>query len=167
MSGPIIVGKIGAPYGIKGWLKVHSYTERSAGILDYSPWYLAEGQEWKPLQIEEGRPQGKAIVVKFAGIENPETARLLSGKNIAIQREQLAPLPPNEYYWADLEGLTVINQAGEKLGEVAYLMATGSNDVLVIRDAAGKEQALPYLPGRVVKKVDLEQREIHVDWDFS
>lgn len=162
----IIVGKIGAPYGVKGWLKIHSFTEVTTDLLEYNPLYIEEGKGWKVLAIETGRQQGKALVAQFVGLETPEAARKLTGLKIAIKREQLAVLPPNEYYWADLEGLTVINQAGETLGQVAYLMATGSNDVVVFRDAAGKEHALPYLPGRVIKEVDLKQRVMRVEWDL-
>ncbi len=164
--GYIITGKVGATYGIKGWLKVYSYTEEAAQILQYKPWYLAEGPNWQAFELEDGRQHGKAIVVKFPGIETPEEARKLTGRAIAIQREQLPVLPENEYYWADLEGLTVLDQNGQILGQIAYLIATGSNDVLVIRDQAGKERAIPYLPGTVIKKIDLKEQRMVVDWDF-
>ncbi len=164
--GYIITGKVGAAYGIKGWLKIHSYTEEADQILHYSPWYLAEGPNWQAFELEDGRQHGKGIVVKFTGIETPEIARKLAGKLIAVKREQLAPLPKNEYYWADLEGLTVIDQKGQTLGQISRLIATGSNDVLVVKDQHGKEQAIPYLPGSVVKEIDLKQRRMYVDWDL-
>ena len=82
---------------------------------------------------------------------------------IAITRAQLPALPKNEYYWSDLEGLTVINQAGVVLGKVIYLIATGSNDVLVIK--GDKELAIPYLQDEVITQVDLENGVIHVNWD--
>jgi len=162
----VVAGKIGSTYGIKGWLKVHSYTEEPLQILKYKPWYLSQGSDWQVYELEDGRAHGKGIVVKLVGIENPEIARTLTGKNIAIKREQLVSLPAGEYYWADLEGLNVIDQKGQTLGQIIYMMATGSNDVIVIKDARGKEHAIPYLPGRVVKKVDLEQRIMFVDWDL-
>lgn len=162
----IVTGKVGAAYGIKGWLKIHSYTEIASQILQYQPWYLEKGSDWQVFELEEGRPHGKGIVVKFAGIDTPEVARQLAGRLIAIQREQLASLPANEYYWADLEGLMVINEAGQALGQVVYLIATGSNDVLVIQDTRGKEHAIPYLPGSVIQKIDLESRQIIVNWDL-
>jgi len=162
----IITGKVGAAYGIKGWLKIHSFTEDASQILQYNPWYLAEGSNWQAFKVEDGRQHGKGVVVKFAGFETPETARVLAGRKIAIKREQLAPLAQNEYYWADLEGLTVIDQKGQTLGQISYMLATGSNDVIVIKDQAGKEQAIPYLPGSVVKQIDLNQRLMYVDWDL-
>lgn len=162
----IITGKVGVAYGIKGWVKIHSFTEIASEILQYQPWYLAENDQWQAVTIEEGRPHGKGVVVKFPGVETPEAARLLSGREIAIKREQLAALPADEYYWTDLEGLTVINEKGENLGQVAYLIATGANDVLVVKDAQGKEHAIPYLPQSVVKQVDLLKQTIIVDWDL-
>src|SRR5579872_2777730 len=122
-GGYIITGKVGVTYGIKGWLKIHSYTEKASHILNYNPWYIEEFSGWQPFQLEEGREQGKTLVAKLAGIENPERAKKLAGKKIAIKREQLLPLPENEYYWADLEGLQVIDQKGQNLGQVIYLIA--------------------------------------------
>ncbi len=164
--GYLTTGKVGAVYGLKGWLRIHSYTEIASDILQYKPWYLKEGQGWQVVEVEAGRQQGKGLIVKLAGIESPEAARKLAGRIIAIKREQLAPLPENEYYWADLEGLLVIDQKGQSLGHISYLIATGSNDVLVLIDQNGKEQALPYLPGSVVKKIDLEQGLMYVNWDL-
>ena len=164
----VIVGKIGAPFGVHGWLKIHSYTEFDINIINYHPWYLsasnADHSEWTAVQVENGRPHGETIIVKLQHVNSPEEARLLTGKYIAIKRSQLPELKPEEYYWSDLEGMVVINKAGITLGTVIYLMETGSNDVLVIKN--DKEYAIPYLPGSVILKVDLEKREIHVDWDF-
>jgi 16S rRNA processing protein RimM len=159
------VGKIGSTYGVQGWLKIQSYTEFGASILDYRPWYLTGAPHERILiEVEDGRIHGNGIIAKFAGINTPEDARLLTGKIIEIDRSQLPVLPKNEFYWSDLEGLTVIDQNGGVLGKVSYLMATGSNDVLVIK--GDKEHAIPYLPGSVVMSVDLDKREIHVNWEL-
>ncbi len=161
----IIVGKIGSTYGIQGWLKVFSFTDVITDILTYDPWYLEDNNDWKVIQLTAAREHGKSIVVHFAGYLNPEQARVLTGKKIAIKRSQLKKLKKNEYYWADLEGLTVINQQGEELGKVLYLLETGSNDVFVIKNQ-GKEYAIPYLPGKVVTRIDLQQGIMQIDWDL-
>jgi 16S rRNA processing protein RimM len=160
----IIVGKIGASYGIKGWLHIHSFTEYGASILEYSPWYLTDdnGKRLHEAVIEDGKIHGHGLVAKFKDYNNPETARKLTGLTISIKRSQLLDLPENEFYWSDLEGLSVYNANNELLGTVIYLISTGSNDVLVINHD-GHEHAIPYLVDSVVKKVDLEKREIHVD----
>ncbi|MFZ2315465.1 MAG: ribosome maturation factor RimM [Gammaproteobacteria bacterium] len=163
----ITVGKIGSTYGVKGWLKIHTYTEFSASILQYKPWYISNPNgSWTEIDVEDGRPHGKTIVIKFAEINTPEGARLLTNRMIAIKREQLPKLSQKEYYWSDLEGLAVIDQHGTMLGHVAYLMETGSNDVIVIKDDKEKEHAIPYLSGDVILNIDLEKREIHVNWEL-
>lgn len=163
----VTVGKIGKSYGIKGWLKIHAYTEFGASIFDYKPWYLSDNSDnWSSIAVEEGRLHGASIIVKLAGINSPEEARLLTGKRIGVHREQLPQLPKNQYYWSDLEGLTVVNPEGTALGIVSYLMATGSNDVLIIVDEHKKEHAIPYLPKKVILEVDLKKRTIVVDWEL-
>jgi 16S rRNA processing protein RimM len=159
-----IIGKIGAPYGVKGWVKITSFTETIADILDYAPWLMQDGQGWKTVEMTDGRQHGKGIVVKFAGCDSPEKARLLTGKALAIPRSQLPKLKKHEYYWSDLEGLTVINQRGEVLGKIVYLMATGSNDVLVVK--GDKEHAIPYLLNETITSIDLKERVMHVNWDL-
>lgn len=159
----IVVGKIGSTYGIKGWLKIISFTDPIAGILDYSALYIEDKESWKPIKIDDGRLHGKGIVVHFPDFNTPEEARLITGKKIAITRDQLPALEQQEYYWSDLEGLTVINYTGEELGTINYLMETGSNDVLVVKGK--KEIAIPYLMGEVILDVDLEARVMHVKWD--
>jgi 16S rRNA processing protein RimM len=161
---PIAVGEIGSPYGIYGWVKIRPFTELSSNLLEYRPWYLSQGSQWLKIEVEEGRIHGKGIIAKFMGYDTPETARLLTGKTIAIERTQLPTLKKDEYYWTDLQGLTVINKNGAILGTVSHLLATGSNDVLVVTGT--KEHAIPYLPGEVVMSVDLVKNEIHVDWEI-
>lgn len=162
----ITVGKVGSTYGVHGWIRINAYTEYTANILSYKPWFLSDPEtgEVKEITLEDGRLYNQQVIVKFQGIDTPETARLLTGKAIVISRSQLPDLKPHEYYWADLKGLTVINEHGQILGKVIYLMATGSNDVLVVK--GDKEHAIPYLLGTVIQHIDLEKREIHVHWEI-
>lgn len=159
----VVVGKIGTPFGIKGWVKIHSFTEVLEQILDYDPWYLEDEAGWRPIKLIDGQKHGKGVIAKLADFDTPEQSRLLTGSKIGIKRSQLAPLSKDEYYWRDLEGLTVINYDGKVLGKIIYLLETGSNDVMVVKDE--KEYAIPYLRGEVVISIDLEKREMHVKWD--
>lgn len=160
----VTVGKIGAPFGIKGWVKVHSFTDGLKSIFEYHPWYLEDTHGWQAIKVTDGREHGKALIVKLIGYDTPEQVRALTGKLIGIKRSQLPPLKKDEYYWSDLEGLNVIDQHGKVLGKIIYLLETGSNDVMVIKNE--KEHAIPYLPGTVVLSVDLEKREMHVNWEL-
>lgn len=159
----ITIGKIGAPYGVKGWVKIITYTEFGENILHYSPWYLENHKgAWEPIEVQEGKLYGKGVLVKLRGIDTPEAAKLYTNRAVGIPRGNLPQLEEGEYYWSDLKGLKVYNIAQEYLGEVIYLMETGSNDVLVVKGQ--KEHAIPYLPGRVVLKIDLKKQEMIVDW---
>lgn len=158
----VIIGKIGTVYGVKGWVKVYSFTEIVSNILNYQAWFIEKDGKWQSLPVEEVRPHGKGVVAKIAGFNTPEEARRLNGKLIAALRDEMPALKQDEYYWADLEGLTVINQHNKILGKIIYIMETGSNDVLVVKGI--KEQAIPYLPS-VVLKVDLVKKEMLVNWD--
>lgn len=161
----VIIGKIGTTYGVHGWLKVLSYTEATSHILDYSPWYLEEAPDrFKELTLTGGREHGKGIIVKLDGIDNPEQARLLTGKKIAILKTQLPALNKDEYYWRDLIGLTVIDQHGKQLGQVSYLIETGSNDVLVVKGE--QEQAIPFLLNDVITRIDLDNKTLYVNWEL-
>jgi 16S rRNA processing protein RimM len=160
----VIVGKIASTYGVQGWLKVVSYTESTYDIAEYTPWYVEESGSFKPIDVTEVREYGKGIIVKFAGYDNPEKAKLLTGKKIGILRSQLPALDKDEYYWSDLEGLTVINQNGVNLGQIVYLIETGSNDVLVVKGET--EHAIPYLPNDVIISIDLANKIMRVDWEL-
>lgn len=161
----VIVGKIGSTYGIQGWVKIYSFTEWTTDILGYAPWYLEDENGWKIIDVSDGHPHGKGVVVKFSGYDNPEQARQLTGKKIGIMRSQLPTLKNDEYYWSDLEGLTVVNLEGVVIGTVDYIMETGSNDVLVIKDPNDKEFAIPYLKDEVIVNIDLLEQVIQVKWD--
>lgn len=161
----IIVGKIGSTFGITGWLKIQSYTEFGASILEYSPWYIGtDDTNRREIEIEDGKLNHDTVVAKFPGYNNPETARQLTGLTIAIPRSHLPKLKKNEYYWSDLIGLTVINKDGTVLGKISYLMETGSNDVMVVKGTT--EIAIPYLLDSVIKSIDLDKKEMHVDWEL-
>lgn len=159
----IIIGQIGSPYGVKGWIKINAYTDRVTNVLEYNPWYVENVAGWKCIQIQASHAHGKGVIVKLKGFETPEQVKLLAGKKIAVLRSQLPPLTNKEYYWNDLQGLTVIDQHGHSLGKVIYLIETGANDVLVVK--GDKEHAIPYLPGKVVIRVDLVKQELHVNWE--
>ncbi|KPJ90802.1 MAG: ribosome maturation factor RimM [Gammaproteobacteria bacterium SG8_11] len=167
----VVVGKISTPYGIKGWVKLFSYTDPIENILQYQPWFINHKGVWKKVAIEQGRIHGKTLVAHIEAVEDRDSAEQFKGCEIAIQRSQLPAAEPGEYYWIDLIGLRVINQQGIELGVVDHLMETGANDVLVIRDkkqdnkGGDKERLIPFVLNEFIKSVDLDTKTIHVDWD--
>lgn len=159
----VTLGRINGLYGVKGWVRVYSYTEPRGNIVDYSAWTLEHEGQQRRVELEDGRSQGKTVVAKLRGIDDRDEARAWLGADITVEREALPPCEPGEYYWVDLEGLEVRNTRGEALGEVDHLMATGANDVIVLR--GGEDRMIPFVQGDVVVDVDLEGGVIVVDWE--
>ena len=157
----IALGYISAVHGIKGWVKVRSWTRPMEAILEYQPWLL--GEDKRPVKIIDGRKQGKGLAALLPGFEDREQAATLVGSKIFVGRDQLPATGDDEYYWSDLEGLDVHTTKGEVLGQVERLMETGANDVLVIRGE--REHLVPFIQGQYVTRVDLEAGLIEVDWD--
>jgi 16S rRNA processing protein RimM len=156
-------GRIAGVHGVRGAVKVYSYTEPPAAIVDYNPWQLCVGGEWRQYRVLGGGAQGRGVVVQLEGVSGRDEALTLRDVPVALLNSQRAVLPPGEYYWSDLEGLRVVTPAGVELGRVAYLFATGSNDVLVVRDEAGGERLVPYTPGHAVLAVEPEAGRMVVD----
>lgn len=159
----IIIGRIGSAFGVHGWLKINSFTDPPENILQYSPWQIQSKQTWITINIADSKIQSNKILIKLNDCNSPEQAKLYANSEIAIWRDQLATLSDNEYYWSDLEGLSVVNTNGVKLGIVDHLMNTGANDVLVIKGA--KDHLIPYMPGMYIIQVNLHEKKILVDWD--
>ena len=157
----VALGYLSAVHGIKGWVKVHSWTRPMEAILDYQPWLL--GEDKRSVKIVDGRKQGKGMAALLPGYDNREQAVALVGQQIFVNRDQMPATARDEYYWSDLEGLEVHTTGGELLGRVERLMETGANDVLVIRGK--REHLVPFIQGQYVTRVDLEGGVIEVDWD--
>ncbi|HTN35212.1 MAG TPA: ribosome maturation factor RimM [Marinobacter sp.] len=164
-----VIGQITSVFGIKGWLKVFSYTDPKEGILNYRDWTLDLDGRRISVKLEEGRRQGKAIVVRLKGIDNRETALKYCGASVKVATNELPELPAGEFYWFQLVGLSVYTVEGECLGTVHHLLETGSNDVLVVHASADsidqRERLVPYLPDQVVKEVDMAGGRMVVSWD--
>jgi 16S rRNA processing protein RimM len=183
-SEKIILGRITGVYGVKGWLKVFSYTEPMQAIVDYSPWYIRavsresehrDKRPWKEVKLEAGKRHAKTVIAKLEHCDDRDSAMSFVGTEIAIENRQLEELSgENEYYWRDLIGLRVINRQGIELGIVKSLMETGANDVLVVVSdivpeegtaTETKERLIPWTLNNAIIAVDLETGIIQVDWD--
>lgn len=161
----ITLGKVSGVFGVKGWVKVFSHTERREAILEYNPWFVQIGGKWKACKLVNGQVQGKGIVAQLDGVADRDAAEKLVGCAIAVPREQLRRLGQDEYYWTDLMGMEVITSGGLSLGKVDHLFETGANDVLVVQGE--RERLLPWVIGDVIKSVSLDEKRIVVDWDVD
>ena len=159
----LVMGRIAAPFGVKGWLRINAYTAAADNLLDYSPWYLKLPEGWQAAEPLAGRLHGKGLVVQLKDCHDRDTAAALTGTDIGIYRSQLPPAEADEYYWSDLIGLQVITRDGRVLGVVDHLFETGANDVMVVKGE--QEYLVPFIAGQVIESVDLEARLIQVDWD--
>jgi 16S rRNA processing protein RimM len=165
-DGFITLGKISGVFGVKGWIKVHSFTDPREGIADYPCWQILQKGQWREVQLESGQRQAKTVIAKLKGIDNRDDAMLLMGAEIAIYKHQLDDLDDDEYYWRDLQGLRVINAEGIDLGKVHQMLETGANDVMVVQEEkGGQERLIPFTLKHTVQKVDLLAGVITVDWD--
>ncbi|MDH3587085.1 MAG: ribosome maturation factor RimM, partial [Gammaproteobacteria bacterium] len=162
LTQPVILGRIDGLFGVRGWIKVYSYTEPREAVLNYKDWLLARDGDWQRVELADGKRQGKAVIARLEGIEDRDAAAELIGSEIGVDRDALPEPEEGHYYWADLEGLTVVRRDGTDLGTVTCVMATGANDVLVVDGPA--ERLIPFVPGTVILDVDLAAGVIRVDW---
>jgi len=180
----VVVGLVSGLHGVQGALKIKSFCEPAEGIFKYRPWTLSRPESGVvgiagaksfsgstallqtpalvgvPLKI---RGAGTSLAARFSEIEDRDQAALWLGSLISVPRSCLPKLGLGDYYWRDLIGLNVKNLEGVALGVVEEMMATGSNDVMVLK--GDRHRLLPYIPGQFVMDVDLAAREMIVDWD--
>lgn len=163
---PVIVGKVVGLHGVRGWVKVYSYTRPPENILQYDPWWMRRnGAEWEQVSLRTARQSGKGIIASFVGFDDRDKASALMSAEIAVAREQLPVLPAGEYYWAELIGMRVETAAGEMLGCLDHFMETGAHDVMVVRDAKSeREHLIPFAQGRIVLQINRDDGVIRVDW---
>lgn len=160
----INVGEISGVFGVKGWLKVFSLTSPRENILNYSSWVLKKENTLKNVKLIQGKRQGNVMLARIDEIADRDMAASYIGWEILISRKQLPETETDEYYWADLIGLKVETEQGISLGKVDYLIATGANDVLVVKQD-NKERLIPFLQSSTINKLDLDKKLIVVDWD--
>jgi len=159
----ILLGRVAGVFGVRGELKVVSWTEPRAALFRYQPWILRVGAAEREVAGARGRETAKGIVATFPGVDTRDDAEALVGAEIWVPRDRLPPPAPGEYYWVDLEGLAVQTVDGVPLGTVSHLFDTGANPVMVV--AGDRERLIPFLTDRFVTAVDFDAGRIVVDWD--
>lgn len=160
----VIMGRVADAYGIQGWLKIQPYTAEPGNLVDYKTWWLGdEKQGWRELDVMNSSLHGgKSVVAQLMGCHDRTTAEKYKGLLVAVPRGRLPQPDQDEYYWSDLIGLDVVNEAGEKLGVVDTLQDTGANQVLCVQGEHG-EILIPFIAS-AIRQVDLNGKVIRVDW---
>ena len=160
----VVLGRLADPYGIRGWIRLIPYGDDPLSWGSMPTWWLAhEGESWREVALKGLKRHGEGLVVSLEGIADRTAAESLKGTLIGAPRAALPAAGEDEFYWADLIGLEVVNTAGERLGTVAGLIETGANDVLRVVDEAGGERLLPFVAA-VALTVDRAARQIRVEW---
>ena len=160
----ILLGRVLGAFGIRGEIKLESWTEPRAAIFRYQPWIVRDPQgRERALSGVRGRESGKFLIASFPDVADRDTVEAMRGTEIYVPRSALPPPKDGEYYWVDLEGLRVRNLEGADFGTVSHLFSTGANDVLVAQGE--RERMLPFLQPDVVVSVDFDAGLVTVDWD--
>lgn len=161
----VVMARIAAPWGVKGWVKVQPFSQLDDALADYPVWQLRQGAGWLAYNVEAFQAHGNQMVAKLAGVNDRDAAFALRGAEIGVPKSSLPPAGNDEYYWSDLLGLQVINLQGQVLGRVSRMLEAGAHDVLVVATHAEPvgELLIPFV-GAIVRQVDLTARTIQVDW---
>jgi 16S rRNA processing protein RimM len=175
----LTVGKITGPYGVKGWVKIHSFTDPEENLFRFGAWQLERRGSLETVEFDEWKRHGKGMVAHIAGVDDRTLAESFKGLQIVVEANSLPSLEEGDFYWHQLQGLQVWGREPRSttdeperdrvlLGTVDYLIETGANDVLVVKASENsiddRERLIPYLPGDVVSRVSLEQGVVEVEW---
>lgn len=155
------MGRVAAPFGVHGWVKIQPFTEEVDGLADFPGWWLGDGKSWREVAVKHCAVHGVTLLASLEGVTGREAAAALKGQQVAVPRDALPAPSKNEYYWSDLIGLEVVNLQGEQFGKVSGLLETGANDVLVVQGEV--ERLIPFIEQYVIE-VDLAGGQVRVDW---
>jgi 16S rRNA processing protein RimM len=158
----VVLGRIGAPFGVQGWVKVTSFTEPPAGIADYPCWTLVREGDRRSARVLESKRAGHSVAVRLEGVETREAAQALNGFEVQVERSELPPTAPNEHYLHDLVGLEAVNRDGVPLGRVEGFLELPAHPVAVLREGR-LERLVPLVRERLVA-VDLVAGRVTLDW---
>lgn len=167
----ILIGKFSIPYGIKGWIKINSFSEKKENIFFYQPWYTKDSKKVKIINIKKWKKQYSSLIVQIENFNNRDEINFFKKKEIFIKSESLPELK-NSYYWKDIINCKVLNKQNKYLGTVKKIIETGANDVLIVQYYTNKklkiqcqEIFIPFIDKKIIKNVDIINKIIMVDWD--
>lgn len=162
---PLVLGRIVGLFGVRGWVKVFSYTDPREAVLNYKGWKLCQHGKWRSAEVAEGQRHGKSVIVRLEGIDDRDQAAALVGAEIGVSREALPDPEDGRYYWSDLIGMTVVHLDGTELGTIESMLETGAHDVMVL--SGDQERLIPFVKDKIVLGVDLAGKRVSVDWEWD
>jgi 16S rRNA processing protein RimM len=157
----VVMGRVIAPFGIKGWVRLRTWTETEERLAGFPVWWLEQGREWTPVELQEYEVHAKGVVAKLKGIDDRTAAEKLKGRDVGVPRAALGEAGRGEIYWVDLAGFNVVNLAGEVLGLMAGRLDAVGGDVMLVK--GDKDYLIPFVDA-YVKEVSPASRTITVDW---
>lgn len=160
------MGRVAAPHGVRGWVKVVPWSQDPAALIGHDVWWVKKpaADGWREIRVVRARMHGAALVAELTGVATREEAAALRGSEVAVPRAALETPATNEYYWSDLEGMDVVNRSGVRLGCVIGLTESGAHPLLRVAGADGLERLIPFVAAHV-DRVDAPARRIDVDWE--
>jgi 16S rRNA processing protein RimM len=161
-SSLIQLGVVGAPFGVRGWVKLRSYTDPPERLLEHRSLQLGLGESWQTYRIESSGRSGGQLTAKLAGVEDRDRAQALRGASVCVPRSELPQRDDKDFYRADLIGCEVVNLSGVRLGVVRHFVETPAQTLMVVRGE--QEYWVPAVPQHL-RRVDLLARRVVVDWD--
>jgi 16S rRNA processing protein RimM len=144
LTGRFVAARVGAPFGVKGFVKATPLSGELEHLERLETVTLRRLKDEETFHIEETRIIGKALAIKFRGIETPEAAKALSGAELLVDRDHAAPLGEDEYYVEDLRGLPIYNLRGEMLGEIRDVLEGGNGQLLEALLPGGEIRLVPF-----------------------
>ena len=162
---PIVLGRISGLFGVRGWVRIFSYTDPREAVLQYKGLLLGRNGKWQSAKVAEGQRHGKSVIARLEGIDDRDQAATLIGTEIAVPRDALPEPEDGQFYWSDLIGLTVVHRDGTELGRIDDMLETGANDVMIVR--GDQERLIPFIIDEVVLSVELGKKRVNVDWEWD
>jgi 16S rRNA processing protein RimM len=159
------MGRVVAPFGIHGEVKVQCFGDDPARLASIRKWWLQAGATPQLFDVEQARVQGRTVVARLVGVDDRDAAVGLKGREVAVPRADLPEPADGEFYWFELEGLSVVNRAGDRLGRIDSILDNGAHSVLVVRDGA-VERLIPFVAS-VIDAVDRTGGQVSVDWGLD
>jgi len=138
------LGLVGSHFGLEGFVKVRPFSGETAHFFRLKNVTLRQDGAEKPWDVAEVVLRGNFLLMRFAGINNPETARLLGGAEIIVDREYAAPLKEGEYYVEDLKGLKVLTVEGQALGHITDMLEGGGGQLAEVKLPSGEKRFAPF-----------------------